>query len=317
MDQKIVFTPFEVIHDKIGNGTAIGYCVREENTFLKVRFSNGENREFVFPDQFVLHLKATEPEVQNQIKEIINDFLNPVKKREVEKKPINDYGFGYRYDLQDFPEHGQVDLQQREKSRLLKARFNQYLILEGYRSKSLSGNPSTIPQYVSSVEKVCEREGCTWTLLASRIGIIVHRYDIGGREEEFGNLSHRTVVNALKRFQEFIENYDITNCKKADKAKNDVAGNDEPTLIELLGKDLKQMYEKAPENEKNTMVLLFGIMNEYLIGDLTLTYGLNEEEIVMKIVRAAGIQSSYQAEVSKGVRLSKYVKVKSDVKLPD
>ena len=103
MDQKIVFTPFEVIHDKMGNGTAIGYCVREENTFLKVRFSNGENREFVFPDQFVLHLKATEPEVQNQIKEIIKRHRNPINNQFVLRqgigpwrRAIDVYDFGCR-----------------------------------------------------------------------------------------------------------------------------------------------------------------------------------------------------------------------------
>ena len=85
--------------------------------------------------------------------------------------------------------------------------------------------------------------------------------------------------------------------------------NDELTLVEILGKDLKQMYENAPENEKTTMIHLFGIIN----GDTILDNYLN----VAEIVRASGIQNSYQAEVRKGVKLSKYVSVKPDVILPD
>ena len=32
---------------------------------------------------------------------------------------------------------------------------------------------------------------------------IVRKYDVGGSEEDFGNLGHKTVINALKLFQEF------------------------------------------------------------------------------------------------------------------
>lgn len=85
--------------------------------------------------------------------------------------------------------------------------------------------------------------------------------------------------------------------------------NSEVTLIESLGNELRQMYENAPENEKTTMIHLFGIMN----GDTILDNYLN----VTEIVRASGIHSSYQAEVSKGVRLSKYVEVKPNVILPN
>lgn len=81
--------------------------------------------------------------------------------------------------------------------------------------------------------------------------------------------------------------------------------NSELTLIESLGNELRQMYENAPENEKTTMIHLFGIIN----GDTILDNYLN----VTEIVRASGIQSSYQAEVSKGVRLSKYVEIKPNV----
>ena len=85
--------------------------------------------------------------------------------------------------------------------------------------------------------------------------------------------------------------------------------NRELTLIESLGNELKQMYVNAPKNEKTTMIHLFGIIN----GDTILDNYLN----VKKIVRASGIHSSYQAEIRKGVKLSKYVEVKPNVILPN
>ena len=41
-------------------------------------------------------------------------------------------------------------------------------------------------------------------MLAAKIGSVVERYDIGGDMEDHGNIGHRAVINALKRFKEFI-----------------------------------------------------------------------------------------------------------------
>jgi len=83
--------------------------------------------------------------------------------------------------------------------------FKEYLIKRGYTITTPSGKPSTVYQYLKSIEKVCEWEHTTWADLAKNIGTILAKYDIGGSRENFGNKSHKTVINALKRFSEFLK----------------------------------------------------------------------------------------------------------------
>lgn len=66
-----------------------------------------------------------------------------------------------------------------------------------------------------------------------------------------------------------------------------------------LGKKLNEMYNNAPDKDQVAMIHLFAIKYaEHIIGNYSAT----------EIVRSAGIKQSYQTEVNKGLRLSKYVK---------
>lgn len=87
---------------------------------------------------------------------------------------------------------------------IMKVRFEEYLIKQGYKLKTPSGNPSTAYDYVKRIDRVCDWEGLTWEGAANIIGQLICQYDIGGEKEELGNKSHRAVINALKRYQEFI-----------------------------------------------------------------------------------------------------------------
>jgi hydrogenase maturation factor HypF (carbamoyltransferase family) len=64
-----------------------------------------------------------------------------------------------------------------------------------------------------------------------------------------------------------------------------------------LGKVLKTMYRQADENEKVTSVILFGIWynNELMNKSLA------------SIVRYSGLSFSYHKEISKGIRLARFV----------
>lgn len=73
-------------------------------------------------------------------------------------------------------------------------------------------------------------------------------------------------------------------------------------LVESLGKELKKMYDTAEEGEQVTRIHLFGIKN----GETIINNGIK----ISDIVHAAGINESYKTEVSKGVKLSKYVDIK-------
>ena len=82
--------------------------------------------------------------------------------------------------------------------------FEAFLIGKGYRQTTPGGHPSTVRDYISRIDRVCQWENCTWQELAQRIDGVVARYDVGGDREELGMKSHRSVINALKRFREML-----------------------------------------------------------------------------------------------------------------
>ena len=85
----------------------------------------------------------------------------------------------------------------------MEKQFREFLISAGYAETTPGGHPSTVYDYVKRVNKVCEWESCTWEQLAERIDILVQDYDVGGKKEALGNKSHRAVINALRRYQDF------------------------------------------------------------------------------------------------------------------
>jgi hypothetical protein len=72
--------------------------------------------------------------------------------------------------------------------------------------------------------------------------------------------------------------------------------------LQELGKKLHEMYFDSVDGEAVAMIHLFGIMYAVEIQ--------NSRESKKAIAKAAGIQESYGTEISKGVKLSKYVTAK-------
>lgn len=66
-----------------------------------------------------------------------------------------------------------------------------------------------------------------------------------------------------------------------------------------LGKILKEMYDNAPDGYQVANIHLFGVKYASII--------LENKFKATEIVHASGINSSYATEVSKGVKLSRYV----------
>ncbi|GAB6106881.1 hypothetical protein [Fusibacter bizertensis] len=87
----------------------------------------------------------------------------------------------------------------------MKNLFEDYLIKQGYSVKTPSGNPSTVYDYIKRIDRVCLNENMTWNELAGQIYTVVTQYDIGGCKEELGRKSHNAVINALKRFGDFVD----------------------------------------------------------------------------------------------------------------
>ena len=89
-------------------------------------------------------------------------------------------------------------------------KFMEYLLKIGLKELTPSGAPSTAPQYVRAVEKVLTAEGLTMaTVTAEQMGALVRMYDVGGEKEAIGAEGHRTVICALKRFQEMLRELNV------------------------------------------------------------------------------------------------------------
>jgi PHD/YefM family antitoxin component YafN of YafNO toxin-antitoxin module len=89
------------------------------------------------------------------------------------------------------------------------------------------------------------------------------------------------------------EQYQVT--KQKPKERNDMSEYD-------LGQKLKEMYENAPKGDQVAFIHLFGIR----FGETIDNGRLSKKEIL----RNAGLPESYITEISKGVKLAKYVSIK-------
>ena len=72
--------------------------------------------------------------------------------------------------------------------------------------------------------------------------------------------------------------------------------------LQDLAVTLSDMYNNAPQKEKLTMIHLFGIK----YANVIIENGYSRKEIIKK----ANMRESYLTELSKGMKLLNYVKIK-------
>lgn len=87
----------------------------------------------------------------------------------------------------------------------MKEKFESYLKKHGYKSVTPSGYPSTVQDYCYRINFVAKTEGISWEELAERIDEIIPIYDEGGSKQHLGKKSHAAVINALRRYSEFLK----------------------------------------------------------------------------------------------------------------
>ena len=84
-------------------------------------------------------------------------------------------------------------------------RFELYLESQGYSVVTPQGLPSTTYDYAHArITFVLREEQISVQTLMNDIDQYVKMYDFRGLKSALGNKSHRAVINALKRFQEFL-----------------------------------------------------------------------------------------------------------------
>lgn len=82
--------------------------------------------------------------------------------------------------------------------------FVSYLKEAGYREYTPSGNLSTVYDYAKRIEYVCKKERCSLEKLADNIERLCKEYDYNGAKEHLGAISHRSVINALKAYKNYV-----------------------------------------------------------------------------------------------------------------
>lgn len=76
--------------------------------------------------------------------------------------------------------------------------FENWLLSKRYK-------PNTSIDYASRLERLCRKENFTIEYLAKHLSEIMPLYDKSGKKSCYGRLSHCTVLNALRRFSEFLD----------------------------------------------------------------------------------------------------------------
>ncbi len=192
-----------VIHKKFGVGEVINREVKESGTYITVRFSNGKEMLMAIPLSFEIGVVEAVGTLKEEVDKAIADKKAREEKlaleREAEKLvkasvPI----------VTTTKRSGRKPASKIKVKGSIQTKYEAYLEAAGYPVVGVSGNDSTVPAYSRAVEKVIENEGITWADLENNISNIIAKYDVGGVCEDFGNKSNKTVINALKRFGEFV-----------------------------------------------------------------------------------------------------------------
>lgn len=87
--------------------------------------------------------------------------------------------------------------------------FIEYLANKGYSEYTPSGLSSTATNYANRIDRIrtaadCEA-GISWEKLSEVIHDLIPVYDRGGAKAHIGAISHNAIINAMKRFAEFVK----------------------------------------------------------------------------------------------------------------
>ena len=89
-----------------------------------------------------------------------------------------------------------------ERNRAMQKQFEEYLLAKNYR-------PTTCVDYPARLERVCRKEKISYEHLAQHIYEIMPQYENTGKKSSYGKRSHSSVINALRRFAEFLSEANI------------------------------------------------------------------------------------------------------------
>ena len=191
-----------VIHKKFGVGEVINKEVKESGTYITVRFSNGKEMLMAIPLSFEIGAVEAVGTLKEEVDKAINEKRAREEKLALERESAQ--AVKTNASVIKTKRTGRKPTSKIKVKGSIQTKYEAYLEAAGYPVVGVSGNDSTVPAYSRAVEKVIENECITWADLESTISNIIAKYDVGGVCEDFGNKSNKTVINALKRFGEFV-----------------------------------------------------------------------------------------------------------------
>lgn len=191
----------QMVHHKIyGSGQVVGREVKDNGTYITVMFENGKELKFGIPSSFELGLITAEGSLKEEIDAAI------AEKKANKKAKLEEFIATVNVATHHAPSHrhGRTPATSVVRKGLIEKEFEEYLISAGYKEETDAGNPSTVFSYTNAIKKVLEEENISWSALQNDIDHIVPIYDVGGAKQHIGAKSNCTVINALKRFNEFV-----------------------------------------------------------------------------------------------------------------
>ena len=190
----------KVNHKIYGVGEVIAKESNENGTYITARFGNGKEMRFAIPGSFTLGIMVAE----GNLKEEVDAAIAEKKAREQARVEQLNATSAVIATTTPSNRHGRTPAARVAVKGPVETAFKQYLISAGYCEYTATGNPSTVFSYIHAIKKVLEEEGLFWHTLQRDIKNIVPIYDIGGTKQHIGAKSNCTVINALKRFREFV-----------------------------------------------------------------------------------------------------------------
>ena len=190
-----------VKHKMFGVGEVIAREVKENGTYITVRFGNGKEMRCAIPDSFTLGIMVAEGRLKDEVDAAI------AEKRAREQARMEQLRAISAEITASAPSHrhSRTPSAPVTVKSSIETAFEAYLISAGYKTETPSGHPSTVYSYSGAIERhVLENEHITWDVLRADIDNIVKKYDVGGIFEHIGAKQHSTVIDALKRFNEFV-----------------------------------------------------------------------------------------------------------------
>lgn len=183
-------------HKRLGLGEVISKESKGNSTYLTVRFASGKEMQFVIPESFETGLIEVEGDLKAEVDKAIEEKksreaikINETVAISVASSAVKTTGTRVKNVMSFGP---------------ITRDYEDYLIAAGYKTETDNGDPSTVYAYIKAVDSVLSEEAISWSTLKANISDIVKKYDEGGEKEAFGCKSNKTVINALKRFEEFI-----------------------------------------------------------------------------------------------------------------